>query len=115
MQQTYGIERTRGLRSEIFIHRVPQAYSILHRPPWDRVVATLDLWPDELIDDITGWLNDLRGRWPDEEWWVQRIHEASASSRMTILQQVNYSMFLSLGTIAGLCNESTWANGVGLS
>ena len=90
VQQTYGIERPRGLRSEIFIHRVPQAYGILHRPPWDRVVATPDLWPDELIDDITGWFDDLRGRWPDEEWWVQRIHEASASSRMTILQQVNY-------------------------
>ena len=45
-------------------------------------------WP--LIDDITGWFDDLQGRWPDEEWWVQRIHEASASSRMTILQQVNY-------------------------
>ena len=90
VQQTYGIERPRGLRSEIFIHRVPQAYGILHRPPWDRVVATPDLWPDELIDDITGWYDDLRGRWPDEEWWVQRIHEASASCRMTILQQVNY-------------------------
>jgi len=32
-------------------------------PPWDRV-ATPDLWPDELIDDITGWFDDLRGRWP---------------------------------------------------
>ena len=59
-------------------------------PPWDRVVATPDLWPDELIDDITGWFDDLRGRWPDEEWWVRRIHEASTSSRMPILQQVNY-------------------------
>ena len=85
LQQTYGIERPRALRSEIFIHRVPQAYGILHMPPWDRVVATPDLWPDELIDDITGWFDDLRGRWPDEEWWVQRIHEASASSRMPIL------------------------------
>ena len=35
VQQTYGIERPRGSRSEIFIHRVPQAYGILHRPPWD--------------------------------------------------------------------------------
>ena len=90
VQQTYGIERPRGSRSEIYIHRVPPDYGILHQPPWDRVVATPDLWPDELIDDITCWFDDLRGRWPDEEWWVQRIHEASASSRMTILQQVNY-------------------------
>ena len=90
VQQTQGNERPRGSRSEIFIHRVPQDYGILHQPPWDRVVATPDLWPDELIDDITGWFDDLRGRWPDEEWWVQRMHEASASSRMTILQQVNY-------------------------
>ena len=59
-------------------------------PTWDRHVATPDLWPDELIDDITGWFDDLRGRWPDEEWWVQRIHGSSSSSRMTILQQVNY-------------------------
>ena len=28
-------------------------------------MATPDLWPDELIDDITGWFDDLRGRWPD--------------------------------------------------
>ena len=54
---------------------------------WPRLTS---LWPDELIDDITGWFDDLRSRWPDEKWWVQRIHEASASSRMTILQQVNY-------------------------
>ena len=59
-------------------------------PTWDRHVATPDLWPDEFIDDITGWFDDLRGRWPDEEWWVQRIHGSSSSSRMTILQQVNY-------------------------
>ena len=90
VQQTYGIERPRGSRREIYIHRVPPDYGILHQPPWDRVVATPDLWPDELIDDITCWFDDLRGRWPEEEWWVQRIHEASASSRMTILQQVNY-------------------------
>ena len=54
VQQTYGIERPRRSRSEILIHRVPQAYAILHRRPWDRVVATPDLWPDEPIDDITG-------------------------------------------------------------
>ena len=81
LQQTYGIER-RGVRSEIFI--------ILHMPPWDRVVATPDLWPDELVDDITAWFLDLRGRWPDEDWWVRRILGSSSSSRMTILQQVNY-------------------------
>ena len=90
LQQTYGIERPRGSRSEIFIHRLPPAYGIHHMPPWDRVVATPDLWPDELIDDITAWFVDLRGRWPDEEWWVRRIHRASASSRMLILQQMNY-------------------------
>ena len=59
-------------------------------PTWDRHVPTPDLWPEELIDDITGWFDDLRGRWPDVEWWVQRIHGSSSSSRMTILQQVNY-------------------------
>ena len=41
---------------------------IYHMSTWDRHVATPDLWPDELIDDITGWFDDLRGRWPDEEW-----------------------------------------------
>ena len=59
-------------------------------PPWDRAVATPDLWPDELVDDITAWFDDLRGRWPDVEWWVRRVHEASASSRMPLLQRVNY-------------------------
>ena len=74
LQQTYGIERPR----------------VFHMPTWDRHVATPDLWPEELIDDITGWFDDLRGRWPDVECWVQRIHGSSSSSRMTILQQVNY-------------------------
>ena len=36
-------------------------------PPWERVVITPDLWPDEVIDDITAWYEDLRGTWPDEE------------------------------------------------
>ena len=63
---------------------------IFDRPPWERVVATPDLWPDELIDDITACFDDRRGRWPDEDWWVRRIHGAASSSRMTILQQVNY-------------------------
>ena len=64
-------------------------------PPWERVVATPDLWPDELIDDITGWFDDLRGRWPDEVWWVRRVHEASTSSRMPLLQQMNYVLITS--------------------
>ena len=92
LQETYGIDRPRGLtRSVIFIHRLPQDYGILHMPPWgDRVVATPDLWPDELIDDITGWFDDLRGRWSEEEWWVRRIHRAASVSRVSILQEVNY-------------------------
>ena len=88
--QTYGIERPRGARCEIFIHRMPQDHGIFPMPTWDRHVATPDLWPEELIDDITGWFDDLRGRWPDVKWWFQRIHGSSSSSRMTMLQQVNY-------------------------
>ena len=64
-------------------------------PPWDRVVATPDLWPDELVDDITGWFDDLRGRWPDVDWWVRRIHAASRSSTIPILLQVNYVLITS--------------------
>ena len=63
--------------------------------PWERVVATHDLWPDELVDDITGWFDDLRGRWPQVEWWVRRVHEASASSSMPLLQHVNYVLISS--------------------
>ena len=37
-----------------------------------------------------GWFDDLRGRWPEVEWWVHRIHGSSSSSRMAILQQRNY-------------------------
>ena len=95
MQQTYGIERPQGLRSEMYIHRLPPSHGILHMPPWERVVATHDLWPDELVADITGWFDDLRGRWPNVEWWVRRVHEASASSSMPLLQQVNYVLITS--------------------
>ena len=87
LQQTYGIERPRGASCEMFIHRMPQDHGIFPMPTWDRHVATPDLWPEELIDDITGWFDDLRA---DVEWWVQRIHGSSSSSRMTMLQQVNY-------------------------
>ena len=91
LRQTYGIERFQGWRSEIYIHRLPRSqHGILHMPPWDRVVATHDLWPDELVDDITGSFDDLRDRWPQVEWWVRRVHEASASSSMPLLQHVNY-------------------------
>ena len=64
-------------------------------PPWERVVATHDLWPDELVDDITGWFDDLRGRWPNVGWWVRRVHESSASSSMPLLQHVNYVLITS--------------------
>ena len=94
LQQTYGIERPQGRRSEIYIHRLPPFYGILHMPPWERVVATHDLWPDELIDDITGWF-DLRGRWPNVGWWVRRVHESSPSSSMPLLQHVNYVLITS--------------------
>ena len=90
LHRTYGIERPRGELPEIVIHRMPREDGIFHLPTWDRHVVTPDLWPEELIDDITGWFDDLRGRWPEVEWWVHRIHGPSSSSRMAILQQRNY-------------------------
>ena len=90
LQQTYGIERLRGANCEIYIHKIPQDHGLFPMTTWARHVATPDLWPEELIDDIAGWFDDLRGRWPEVEWWVQRIHGSSSSSRMTMLQQVNY-------------------------
>ena len=87
LQQTYGIERPRSPNCEIYIHRIPQDHGLFPMTTWARHV---DLWPEELIDDIAGWFDDLRGRWPEVEWWVQRIHGSSSSSRMTMLQQVNY-------------------------
>ena len=95
LQQTYGIERPQSWRSDMYIHTLPPSHGILHMPPWERVVATHDLWPDELVDDITGWFDDLRGRWPNVEWWVRRVHEASASSSMPLLQHVNYVLITS--------------------
>ena len=73
LQQTYGIERPRGLPCEIFIHRVPQDYGIFPMP-YERIVITPDLWPDEVIDDITAWYEDLRGTWPEEEWCHPQLH-----------------------------------------
>ena len=34
LQQTYGIERSQGWRSEMYIHRLPPSHGILHMPPW---------------------------------------------------------------------------------
>ena len=53
-------------------------------------MVTHDLWPDEVVDDITVIFDDLRDLWPEVEWWVSRVHAASASSRMPLLQHVNY-------------------------
>ena len=114
LQQTYGIERSQGRRSEIFIHRLPPIEGILHMPPWERVVATHDLWPDELVDDITGWFDDLRGRWPNVGWWVRRVHESSASSSMPLLQQVNY-VLITRDEKSCFCKEPAWTAGAWLS
>ena len=88
VQQTYGIERP---QTEMYFHRLPPSRGILHLPPWERVVATHDLWPDELVEYITGWFYDLRGRSPNVEWWVRR----AASSSMPLLQHVNYVLITS--------------------
>ena len=53
LHRTYGIERPRGELPEIVIHRMPREDGIFHLPTWDRHVVTPDLWPEELIDDIT--------------------------------------------------------------
>ena len=53
-------------------------------------MITRDLWPDEIVDDITSGFDDLRDQWPTAEWWVSRVHEAAASSNIPLLQQVNY-------------------------
>ena len=88
LRQQYGIERPQGWRSEIYIHRLPLSQQGI--VPWNRVLVTHDLWPDELVDDITGSFDDLRNQWPQVEWWVSRVHAAAASSRMPLLQHVNY-------------------------
>ena len=91
LRQRYGIERPQGRRSEIYIHRLPQTqHGIVSMPPWSRILATHDLWPDELVDDITCRFDDLCNQWPQVEWWVSRVHAASTSSRMPLLQHVNY-------------------------
>ena len=59
LQQTYGIERPRGANCEIYIHRIPQDHGLFPMTTWARHVATPDLWPEELIDDIAGWFDDL--------------------------------------------------------
>ena len=69
LRQQYGIERPQGWRSEIYIHRLPLSQQgIVSMPPWNRVLVTHDLWPDELVDDITGSFDDLRNQWPQVEW-----------------------------------------------
>ena len=94
LRQQYGIERPREMNSELYIHRLPRPQhggtSTNPMSSWIRILATHDLWPDELIDDITFWYDDLRNQWPQVAWWVTRVHAASASSRMPLLQQVNY-------------------------
>ena len=94
LRQQYGIERPQERNSELYFHRLarPQHSGSSTNPlaSWVRIEATHDLWPEELVDDITIWYDDLRNQWSQVEWWAVRVNTASRSSRLPMLQQVNY-------------------------
>ena len=94
LRQQYGIERPQERSSELYFHRLPRPqHSGTSTNPlssWIRITATHDLWPDELVDDLTFWYEDLRHQWPQVGWWVTRVHTSSASSRLPLFQSVNY-------------------------
>ena len=62
----------------------------IRQQSWNRVSVTHDLWPDEVVDDITYWFDDLYNVWPNVQWWVSRVHSASTWSRIPLLRTVNY-------------------------
>ena len=49
-----------GLTVKSTFTGIPQDHGLFPMTTWARHVATPDLWPEELIDDIAGWFDDLR-------------------------------------------------------
>ena len=104
LRQTYGIERSQGRRSEIYVHRLPHSqYGILSMPTWNRVVVTHDLWPDELVDDITVNFDDLRDQWPEVEWSLAgyQFHQMHLMTSDVIQPDPGFSRFSWLDYLLG--------------
>ena len=81
-EETYGLFRPGPNEETVYVHR--QTTSRFAIPVGHNVL------PEEILDDIARWYNDIHDRWKDITWWLCRVHSSSMSSRLPILGYTNY-------------------------
>ena len=74
----------------VHVHRQTTARFAVAPVTWDPIPVGHNALPDEILDDIARWYNDIFDRWEDITWWLCRVHSSSTSSRQPILGYTNY-------------------------
>ena len=46
--------------------------------------------PEEILNDIAHWYNDIHADWEQVTWWLCRVHDSSRSSSQPVLAVTNY-------------------------
>ena len=89
-EETYGLSRPDPNEEVVYVHRQTTARFAVAPVTWDPIPVGHNVLPDEILDDIARWYNDIHDRWEDITWWLCRVHESSRSSRQPILAYTNY-------------------------
>ena len=89
-EETYGLYRPDPNEEVVYVHRQTTARFAVAPVTWDPIPVGHNVLPEEILDDIAHWSNDIHDRWEDITWWVCRVHGSSRSSRQPILAYTNY-------------------------
>ena len=80
-EETYGLYRPDPNEEVVYVHRQTTARFAVAPVTWDPIPVGHNVLPDEILDDIARWYNDIHDRWEDITWWLCRVHSSSRSSR----------------------------------
>ncbi len=89
-EETYGLLRPGPNEEVVYVHRQTTARFAIAPVTWDPIPVGHNVLPEEILDDIAHWYNDIHDRWEDITWWLCRVHSSSTSSRQPILGYTNY-------------------------
>ena len=89
-EETYGLHRPGPNEEVVYVHRQTTTRFAVAPHTWDPIPVGHDVLPDEILDDIARWYNDIFDRWEDITWWLCRVRRSSRSSRQPILAYANY-------------------------
>ena len=74
----------------MYVHRQTTSRFAIAPDTWDPIPVGRNVLPEEILDDIARWYNDIHDRWKDITWWLCCVHSSSMSSRLPILGSTNY-------------------------